>query len=681
MRIYQLTGICLGLLLGLTACEEDRLTEEVIMPDEVITVPSTVQEGVQKVDNPYWAYAESYPGLVPDSVHRYTEGVSVEIVADWVKMHPNCRFTSYNQNTKPWYSIGYYAPPAEVITIVKPKGLNTEVKYRIGSTHCNLDHTKKLSRYPEIYTTGTLKDDTTRVYNYFGGHIYLIPQEPISTPQTFQIFGAVKAPDFFMDKTDVNEWLKELQTTAVPMAQFSSKQVVWTMPTRIMKNIKDAVEFQQLLEYYDDVILHDYFDYTGISLEEVGEVHGALSFPGMHVTDIQVCAGAAHSGYPAMYGETYGEKGIQLSVMQSMSAWGFYHEFGHGFQCPAWMWSTDAGSINEVNNNFHILHSYTRRNGMWPEETVSPWQSVIDRYVKVEDEAKDFDAGTGTVLSNVINEDKARIIPFMQLAQEYGWRLYAYVYREARELSNADYEKVKSDAVTRRNFFCMKASEYAERNLRPFFDAWGIKYTIFAGMEMAKLPALDEGNKFWEVFDAKAPAPSFESKDMAGLQRLDLSKVWSAGHYDREGWTVTTSVPYVPDGSTGKPEDMFDGSGSTFLSMHKPGKGGNTAKIVPEFTIDLQSELSFNYFTWRHRTNNTSVGLRLQEVSMYGSNTGNEDDFTLIKANVAIDVSNNNEQKFELGDIYSYRYVRFVYEKWDTVNSMSIQVSEVNLGI
>lgn len=43
--------------------------------------------------------------------------------------------------------------------------------------------------------------------------------------------------------------------------------------------------------------------------------------------------------------------------------------------------------------------------------------------------------------------------------------------------------------------------------------------------------------------------------------------------------------------------------------------------------------------------------------------------FTLIKANITINTGNNNEQKFELGKIHTYRYIKFVYEKWDTVNS------------
>lgn len=123
------------------------------------------------------------------------------------------------------------------------------------------------------------------------------------------------------------------------------------------------------------------------------------------------------------------------------------------------------------------------------------------------------------------------------------------------------------------------------------------------------------------------------------------------GKLDRNGWTVSTTIPYVKDGSTGKPEDILDGSGSTFLSLYKPGKGTNTAKITPGLTIDMQTQNSFTYFTWQHRTNNTATGLRLQEVSIYGSNTGQDNDFTLIKANITINTGNNNEQKFELGKI------------------------------
>lgn len=673
------------------SCEEDRLTENDVFEPGIPDGGSTVQEGVEKVNNPYWEWVKKYPGIVPDSVERFVDGVEVTIDADYKTMHPQSRLSQYTSKTRAWFSTGLYAPPAEVITIVKPQGLQTEVSVRIGATTCNLKTEDKLSRYPNIYTVNKLDSDTVKVYNLFGGNIYLIPSEPIASPVTFTIKGAVKSPDFVLGKTDVNAWLEELKTTQVPFAEFATKKVIWSMPTRILKTITDGQEFLKLLAFYDDVVEHDYDEYTGLRQDEPGELHGAMDFAGRHVTDIQVCAGAAHAGYPAMYGETYGEKGVQYSVMTTGSAWGFFHEFGHGYQVPVWMWSESdskiGGGINEVSNNFHIFHSFTRLNHAWPEDIVSSWQNAIDRYVKVNDDSKNFDAPVGTVLGNVINEDKVKIIPFMQLAQKFGWRLYAYLGRTARELDQGVVDKINQNAKQRRReFFCMRAAEWAQKDLRPFLDAWGFKYGPFVSQEMGKLPALDPNDKFWEVFDASV-IPSFEDKDTDGYIKLDNSALWKSGELDRDNWTVTASIPYVPDGSTGKPEDILDGSGSTFLSLRKPGKGtenpdANNPKPM-YFIVDMQSNQSFDYFTLQHRTNNTAVGLRVKEVSIYGSSDGQS--FTLIKNGIKVETANNSigngKQKFDLDKICTYRYVKVLYDDWDKVNSTSIQVSEFNLGV
>lgn len=691
MKYYKIWIWAVVAMLAIS-CEEDRLTEDNIFDEGTPGEDgnTTVQDGVEKVYNPYWEWVKKYPGVVPDTVKRLVDGVDVMIDANYTPLHANSRLAQYNSKTRVWFSTGLYAAPAEVITIVKPRGLQTEVKWRIGATTCKLKNEDKLQRFPNIYAEGVLSGDTTKVYNLFGGNIYLVPSEPIASPVTFQIKGAVKSPDFVLGKTDMNAWLKELQTTQVPFAEFAGKKVIWSMPTRMLKKITSADEFLKLIAFYDDVVTHDYDEYTGLSEGEKGQLHGAMDFAGRHVTDIQVCAGAAHAGYPAMYGETYGEKGVQYSVMTTASAWGFFHEFGHGYQVPVWMWSESdskiGGGINEVSNNFHIFHSLTRLNNAWPADIVESWQNAIDRYVKVADATKNFDAPVGTVLGNVINEDKVKIIPFMQLAQKFGWRFYAYLGRTSRELAQESVDKINENAkMRRREFFCMRACEWAQKDLRPFFDAWGFKYGPFTSEEMGKLPKLDAGDKFWEVFDVSV-IPSFEDKNTGSYVKLDNSAIWKSGNLDRTDWTVTASMPFVPDGATGKPEDLLDGKGDTYLSLRKPGKGSENPADKPNpiyFILDMQKAQGFDYFTLQNRTNNTAVGLRAKEVSIYGSNDGQN--FTLIQNKVVMEVANNStgngQQKFSLGTIYTYRYVKINCDVWDTVNSTSVQISEVNLGV
>jgi len=140
---------------------------------------------------------------------------------------------------------------------------------------------------------------------------------------------------------------------------------------------------------------------------------------------------------------------------------------------------------------------------------------------------------------------------------------------------------------------------------------------------------------------------------------------------DRTNWTVTTQTDtgygYVLDGwsaslgafTTGMPEQMFDGDAGTYLSLVKPGKSydsGNGSTPVPtqasgfyaSFTIDLQSPQTFDYMKWHHRYGNNPAGggnsynyLRVYGVDIFGSDTGDEFDFTQINTDGIVWIPNS----------------------------------------
>ncbi len=161
----------------------------------------------------------------------------------------------------------------------------------------------------------------------------------------------------------------------------------------------------------------------------------------------------------------------------------------------------------------------------------------------------------------------------------------------------------------------------------------------------------------------------------------------------RDGWSVATSIKYsngngyVTDGSTGKPEDMFDGDASTFLSLVKPGKSysGYTTPADHQlyFIIDMGTEQSFNYFTWAHRVGNNSDYLRVWGVSIDGSNNG--EDFTEIQSNIDIPYANNTDEiKIEIPES-TYRYIKVKLVKWSDIaggskSGSSMQIGEFNVG-
>ena len=154
---------------------------------------------------------------------------------------------------------------------------------------------------------------------------------------------------------------------------------------------------------------------------------------------------------------------------------------------------------------------------------------------------------------------------------------------------------------------------------------------------------------------------------------------------DRTDWIITTSSEGPSDAAVGgtDPNYIIDGDNVTSFLFVKPGKtyGGVSvpADAAPHFTIDLQEPKEMHFFIYRHRVhNNTGENLRVRKASFYGKNN-EADDFEPIVSSEVI-ATDANEVKIGFPEAVSYRYVRFVYEDWNTASGNTMQVSEFNLG-
>lgn len=154
-----------GLLaLLLVACNDDDYLTEVSIPDGE---GQEIQSNPLKMTNPYYWWANNFPGDVPDSLTRVQD---YEVTIDgnykqWTHLKINTQPT-------PWVSTGLYLPVAEKITVEVPEGL-PGLKYRIGVWHCLLPDDEPRKRYSTIWKTGELQPGVNELFNYFGGHLYI----------------------------------------------------------------------------------------------------------------------------------------------------------------------------------------------------------------------------------------------------------------------------------------------------------------------------------------------------------------------------------------------------------------------------------------------------------------------------------------------------------------------------
>jgi chondroitin AC lyase len=180
-----------------------------------------------------------------------------------------------------------------------------------------------------------------------------------------------------------------------------------------------------------------------------------------------------------------------------------------------------------------------------------------------------------------------------------------------------------------------------------------------------------QGNS--QKFIVNNESPAYAGKDVA---------------LDRTEWTITCSSAGPVDPTVAPlgdiPGYIIDGDTKTSFLFVKPGKiyGGVTvpAGTKPWFKIDLKESKDMSYLVYRHRDySNTSTLLRASKGSFYGSDTGADDTWQPVIENFAM-ATDATEVRIDFPQKASCRYVKFVFEAWDTSSGSTIQISEFNLG-
>lgn len=457
------TLICLLAVLLLFSCENKYLD-----PSEIVVYTGELYEKGLK-----------YPGAVGSVQPRLRNyELSIDLSSKvWKQL-------KISESPKEWHSTGLYAAPGEEITIVVPQGIKGVI-CRIGSSTCNLSSKKVLKRHPITWKTEELKPGENKLHHPFGGHIYIISQTYDGVCE-FVITGAVKSPDFIYKQTDATEWEKELKETQVPWGELRSERIIITIPTSDLKQVKNP---DSLMAWYNEVIELDFNDFWNLS-DAADSLNKSPDFPWRMSSDIQVCAGAAHAGYPFMAGYSWGKRAADLDHLKK-SDWGIYHEIGHNYQTYCWK----PSYFVEVTCNLHSFHIHNRFGG-WPAGKLKSFEWIVDNYVNKDIKDKDFAElynSKGRWGQHLIE----MITPFVQLAQQYSWGYVGYLGESSRN----SYEEVIGNQG-RMDFFAMRVTEYAGKNLLPFFDAWGMQLSTSTRMYISQFDEY-KGDEFWTKFDSE----------------------------------------------------------------------------------------------------------------------------------------------------------------------------------
>lgn len=391
--------------------------------------------------------AEAFPGPVPKGAERLRRGVSVDT------------------NIPGWHSTGLYAAPGEVVEVELPReAAGKGLFVRIGCHSDALWDLPEWRRAPAICLRRPLSEPRVRVASGFGGLIYVEVPERCSLGRIdVAVRGAVEAPFFVLGTTRPEEWRKSIRSRPAPWAELATDRVIVSVPSRVVRWLDNP---EEVLEVWNKV-LDACADLATRPLQR--------ERPERYVADEQISAGYMHSGYPIMTHLDAAESMVSKERLLAGN-WGLFHEMGHNHQSGDWTFD-GAGEVTVNLFSLYVCETVCRLKG--------PGHPAV-AMGKARDEAYRKYAATGPDFNKWKSDPFLALTMYVQLREGFGWDAFRKVFSEYRTLPAA--ERPKTDDQ-KRDQWLVRLSRTVNRNLGPFFQAWGVPTSESARKSIADLPA------------------------------------------------------------------------------------------------------------------------------------------------------------------------------------------------
>ena len=366
-----------------------------------------------------------------------------------------------------WQGTGLYAAPGAPLTLTVPKELlGKGLSVQIGSHTDTLWHLEKWERFPEITLRRLLTQPTQKLTSAFGGTVFLeVPEGFPKGRLSVTISGAVAAPRFVRGVTPMSDWRSSIRNTPGAWAELEGKSIILSVPSSVVRTLDDP---EALMTYWDEVA-----DLAA----DLYQIPKNRPRPERYVVDKQISAGYMHSGYPIMtYTDEIARRFVDLSVLRGRSGepnWGFYHELGHNHQREWWTWE----GCGEVTNNLLSLYCCEKLNGDKIGHPAMEPKAVRERLQAY--------VSAGSPYEKWKDDPFLALTLFAQLRDAFGWEAFQRVF--------AEYEKAPKEALPRtdeqkRDQFMLRFSRTVNKNLGPFFTAWGVPTSEATRSQIARLP-------------------------------------------------------------------------------------------------------------------------------------------------------------------------------------------------
>ncbi|XP_069836111.1 TRPM8 channel-associated factor homolog [Dendropsophus ebraccatus] len=394
-----------------------------------------------------------------------TEQKDTETPDEQEKPPATIQIDGTNHGCDAWRSTGLYLPPNKRATLVFPASVvGKDLQVQVGCHSDDLSSKETLCRAPKVVRKKDVKDEKVVISCTWGGLLYVIVNEKSqlgNVPVT--VYGAEPAPTFIKGQTSLSSWLETIRSLRAPWAELITENIILTVPSDTIRSLENP---EEVLSLWEEIMK---------AIADLASIPRKLPRPERIVADVQISAGWMHAGYPIMCHLDAAPSSVSVTAMKK-GIWGHIHELGHNQQRGVWEFPPHT---TEATCNLWSVYVHETVLGI-PSDKAHP---------AIKPDARDN--RIKQYLKNGANLDEwnvwTALETYLQLKEGFGWDPFKRVFREYQTMSG-----VSNGKVAKMNLWAETFSKTVNKNLAPFFKAWGWPIDDATSKKLSSLATWEE---------------------------------------------------------------------------------------------------------------------------------------------------------------------------------------------
>ncbi|XP_064085669.1 TRPM8 channel-associated factor homolog [Macrobrachium nipponense] len=405
---------------------------------------------------------DHYPGTVAPETPRKT--LMCALTVGSVQQRSNLRMTV----PEDWQATNMYVVAGDIFTITLPNITEKQaeqIAVRVGAHRDCLTPTSPnlqkgfFKRMPVVSEEFDLNPGENRLRSQFGGNLIFTYGGKEEFNITAEVKNIVETPHYILGKSNSTDW-KKMKDLDAPFSVLETDKVVLIAPTSEARGI---VDIDGLLRRYDDIMtkLEDLSGFTESDPPPQGKQ--------WMVDDVQITAGSAHAGFPAMFDHEF----YDLTSPKTPHDWVVWHELGHNYQQGPY-WSNAYGSESTVNLfSLYIEEKLKGSDRLKRENVYLPTAQAVDKGLTFEQ-------------ANYWQQ----LVFLMEIKHSFpshGWEMFRHLNRTVRALSEQDAAVLKKTRQNQYDYVYVTLSRFIGTDLLPHYQRWSLPVSEKAQNEVKSL--------------------------------------------------------------------------------------------------------------------------------------------------------------------------------------------------